>query len=68
MHGNLINTSWQYELFHDVPDDELGSAVAMTHTGIASNNSVRNTLSIALTDSGISLRSPRMYVGSKLAL
>ena len=60
-------------MLHDVPNDELGSAVSMAHDesamvfGIASNNSVRSTLSPALTACGMSLRSPRMYAGSRLA-
>ena len=56
-------------MLHDVPDNELGSAVAITHARvcIASNNSVLSALSTALTASGMSLRSPRMYAGSRLA-
>ena len=36
--------------------------------GTASRSSARNALSTELTASGISLRSPRMYAGSRLAL
>ena len=52
LHCDLIHIRWQYEVLHDVPDDELCGAMPMSHAGVgqtfgrASCNSVLSTLSL----------------------
>ena len=74
LHRDFIDVWRQSELFHDIPHNELGFAIAMAHTCVSNGLrdcieqlSAEDTLNCTLRFWDCFL-SPKMYAGSRIAL